>query len=180
MLAYATLLRNLRSGRNAVCSTVLHNGLRANGQNVQLHADKMEQGNVKFTAQKLVLAGNISGAFYFMTLTINISHSAVTIVEDDICLELAGNKPATVASCNEGKVCPQWFTSKWQPCNKLCGEGKQTRQVVCYRKEEDGRITVLDEKDCQDEKPEEETTCMIHPCEGVEYIASTWSGVRIF
>lgn len=70
-----------------------------------------------------------------------------------------------------------WFTSKWQPCNKLCGEGKQTRQVICYRKEEDGRITVLDEKDCQDEKPAEETECMIQPCEGVDYIASSWSGV---
>lgn len=49
---------------------------------------------------------------------------------------------------------------------------------MCYRKEEDGRITVLDEKDCQDEKPEEETDCMIQPCEGVDYITSSWSGVR--
>lgn len=180
MRAYATLLRNLLSGRNAVSLTVRHNGLKASGVNAQLHVGKMEQGNVKSTAKKLALAGNISGALYFMTLPIYVFYSAVTVVEDDICLELAGNKPATVASCNEGKVCPQWFTSKWQPCNKLCGEGKQTRQVVCYRKEEDGRITVLDEKDCQDKKPEEETTCMIHPCEGVEYIASTWSGVRTF
>lgn len=102
---------------------------------------------------------------------------AVTIVEDDVCLELAGNKPATVAACNEGKVCPLWFTSKWQPCNKLCGEGKQTRQVICYRKEDDGRITVLDGKDCPDEKPAEEKDCMIQPCEGVDYITSDWSGV---
>jgi papilin len=99
-------------------------------------------------------------------------------VDDDVCLELAGNKPATVAPCNEGKICPMWFTSKWQPCNKLCGEGKQTRQVICYRKEEDGKITVLDDKDCPDEKPAEEMECMIQPCEGVEYITSSWSGVR--
>jgi papilin len=104
-------------------------------------------------------------------------HRAVTVVEDDVCLELAGNKPATVASCNEEKVCPLWFTGKWSPCNKLCGEGKQTRQVVCYRKEENGRITVLDEQDCQDEKPAEERDCMDQPCEGVDYIASSWSGV---
>lgn len=49
--------------------------------------------------------------------------------------------------------------------------------MVCYRKEEDGRITVLDEKDCLDEKPDEEQECLLQPCEGVEYIASTWSGV---
>lgn len=105
-------------------------------------------------------------------------YSAVTVVDDDVCLELAGNKPATNANCNEEKVCPLWFTSKWQPCNKLCGEGKQTRQVVCYRKEDDGRVTVLDESDCHDEKPAEEIDCMIQPCDGVEYITSSWSGVR--
>jgi hypothetical protein len=105
--------------------------------------------------------------------------SAVEVVDDDVCLELAGNKPATISSCNEGKICPQWFTGKWQPCNKLCGEGKQTRQVVCYRKEENGKITVLDEADCQDEKPAEEQECMLQPCEGVDYITSSWSGVRI-
>ena len=64
------------------------------------------------------------------------------------------------------------------PCNKLCGEGKQTRQVICYRKEENGRITVLDDKDCQDTKPEAEKDCLEHPCEGVDYIVSMWSGVR--
>lgn len=110
-------------------------------------------------------------------MILKFSFRAVTVVDDEVCLELAGNKPATVAACNQGKVCPLWFTSKWQPCNKLCGDGKQTRQVVCYRKEEDGRITVLDEKDCLDEKPAEEQECMLQPCEGVEYIASTWSGV---
>lgn len=106
--------------------------------------------------------------------------SAVTVVDDDVCLELAGNKPATNAACNEGKVCPIWYTSKWKPCTKLCGEGKQTRQVVCYRKEEDGKITVLDDADCQDEKPEEEKDCLVQPCEGVEYITSSWGGVSVY
>lgn len=104
----------------------------------------------------------------------------MTVVDDDVCLELAGNKPATNAACNEGKVCPIWYTSKWKPCTKLCGEGKQTRQVVCYRKEEDGKITVLDDADCQDEKPEEEKDCLVQPCEGVEYITSSWGGVSVY
>lgn len=109
---------------------------------------------------------------------ISFSFRAVNVVDDNVCLELAGNKPATAASCNIGEVCPMWFTSKWKPCDKLCGEGKQVRQVICYRKEKDGKITVLDEKDCLDEKPSEEETCMLQPCEGVDYITSSWSGVR--
>lgn len=100
--------------------------------------------------------------------------------DDNVCLELVGNKPATIAPCNQGEICPMWFTSKWKPCDKLCGEGKQVRQVICYRKEKDGKITVLDEKECQDEKPEEEKTCMIQPCEGVDYITSDWSGVSVY
>ncbi|KAL7022058.1 hypothetical protein ACKWTF_012113 [Chironomus riparius] len=101
---------------------------------------------------------------------------AVSVIEDEECLELVGNKPATIASCNEGKICPLWFTGKWQSCNKLCGEGKQTRQVVCYQKEENGKITVLDDKDCLDEKPVDEMDCMLQPCEGVDYVVSSWSG----
>ncbi|XP_070503266.1 papilin isoform X4 [Chironomus tepperi] len=101
---------------------------------------------------------------------------AVSVIEDEECLEVVGNKPATIASCNEGKICPLWFTGKWQPCNKLCGEGKQTRQVVCYQKEENGKITVLDDKDCLDEKPKDEMDCMLQPCEGVDYVVSSWSG----
>lgn len=102
----------------------------------------------------------------------------MNVVDDNVCLELAGNKPATEAQCNIGEVCPMWYTSKWKPCDKLCGEGKQVRQVICYRKEKDGKITVLDDKDCLDEKPEEEQTCMLQPCEGVDYVTSSWSGVR--
>lgn len=138
----------------------------------------MVQGNVKFTARKLPQMGNFSFALIFLIKETLLSFiRAVTEAEDDVCLDLAGNKPATVSSCNEGKICPIWFTSKWQPCNKLCGEGKQTRQVVCYKKDDNGDITVLDDKDCQDEKPAEEMECMIQPCEGVEYITSSWSGV---
>lgn len=117
--------------------------------------------------------------FIYLFKLLLCTHRAQTVVDDEICLELAGNKPATEMSCNAEKICPLWFTSKWQACSKLCGEGKQTRQVICYRKEDNGQITVLDDGDCQDEKPAEESDCMVQPCEGVEYITSTWSGVSI-
>ncbi|XP_053682403.1 papilin [Sabethes cyaneus] len=96
-------------------------------------------------------------------------------VEDAVCLEHVGNKPATERECNRGTVCPEWYIGKWSPCDKLCGEGKQHRNVVCFRKE-NGRITVLDDSECVTEKPEVQQTCMLRPCEGVDYITSSWSG----
>ncbi|XP_055525400.1 papilin isoform X2 [Wyeomyia smithii] len=96
-------------------------------------------------------------------------------VEDTVCLEQVGNKPATEQECNRGTVCPEWHVGKWTPCNKLCGEGKQTRTAVCFRKE-NGRITVLDDSECITEKPEVQKSCMLRPCEGVDYITSSWSG----
>lgn len=115
--------------------------------------------------------------YYLLTIMhFLFHHSAVTLIEDDVCLELAGNKPATIAACNEGKICPIFFTGKWSACNKLCGEGKQTRQVICHRKE-NGTITIMDDDECTDEKPAQEQECINNPCEGVEYVESSWSGV---
>ncbi|XP_055613416.1 papilin-like isoform X1 [Uranotaenia lowii] len=105
-----------------------------------------------------------------------ISGEGVPITVDDaVCLEKVGNKPATEQECNRGTICPEWFIGKWTPCNKLCGEGEQTRKVTCFRKE-NGRITVLDNSECPTEQPAEKQTCMLRPCEGVDYIASSWSG----
>lgn len=61
-------------------------------------------------------------------------------------------------------------------CDKLCGEGEQKRNLVCYRKE-NGKITVLTDADCIDVKPETTKKCIIKPCEGVDYVTSSWSGV---
>lgn len=63
-----------------------------------------------------------------------------------------------------------------QQCDKLCDEGTQRRQVVCYQKK-DGRIEVLDDKDCPDEKPVSEQPCYEQPCDGVDWVTSEWAGV---
>uniref|UniRef100_A0A453YPP4 Papilin n=1 Tax=Anopheles gambiae TaxID=7165 RepID=A0A453YPP4_ANOGA len=96
-------------------------------------------------------------------------------IEDDVCLEQVGNKPATERECNQGIICPEWYVGRWSPCNKLCGEGERTRKVVCYRKE-NGRITVLEDEECITEKPAVSEQCMLRPCEGVDYVTSSWSG----
>lgn len=65
----------------------------------------------------------------------------------------------------------------WQ-CDKLCGDGVQKRQLKCYRKT-DGKIEVLNDADCPDTKPDETKECILRPCEGVDWITSSWSGVSL-
>ncbi|XP_020811194.1 papilin isoform X1 [Drosophila serrata] len=99
-----------------------------------------------------------------------------TVEEDAVCLKQVGNKPATTQECNRDvKNCPKYHLGPWTPCDKLCGEGKQTRKVTCYIKE-NGRKRVLPEEDCVEEKPEVEKSCLLAPCEGVDWIISQWSG----
>ncbi|XP_044574257.1 papilin isoform X6 [Drosophila ananassae] len=106
-----------------------------------------------------------------------ISSSGEHTVEDDsVCLKEVGNKPATIKECNRDiKNCPKYHLGPWTPCDKLCGDGKQTRKVTCYIKE-NGRKRVLPDEDCVEDKPEEEKTCLLAPCEGVDWIISQWSG----
>lgn len=42
-------------------------------------------------------------------------YSNSQIVDDAVCLDQAGNKPATVHECNVGVVCAQWHIGSWQP-----------------------------------------------------------------
>ncbi|XP_035896391.1 papilin isoform X2 [Anopheles stephensi] len=98
-----------------------------------------------------------------------------TKIEDDVCLEQVGNKPATERECNQDKICAEWYVGRWSPCNKLCGEGERTRKVICHRRE-NGRITVLPDDECLEEKPAVSEKCMLRPCEGVDYVTSSWTG----
>lgn len=41
------------------------------------------------------------------------------MLNDEECLQRAGNKPATEKACNVGKVCPKWHTGAWRPVNKF-------------------------------------------------------------
>ncbi|CAH1637578.1 unnamed protein product [Spodoptera littoralis] len=103
-----------------------------------------------------------------------IANGIATIVPDKECLELLGIKPEVTQICNEDVSCPGWFVGQWKSCDKLCDEGKQTRQVVC-RQKISGRVTVLGDGNCTDEKPTAEQKCMIRPCYGVDWVTSDWS-----
>ncbi|CAH0689994.1 unnamed protein product [Spodoptera exigua] len=103
-----------------------------------------------------------------------IANGIASIVPEKECFELLGPKPELFQKCNEDAACPDWFVGHWKPCDKLCDEGKQTRQVVC-RQKINGRVTVLADGNCTDEKPAVEQKCMIQPCDGVDWVTSDWS-----
>uniref|UniRef100_A0A2S2NKI7 Papilin n=1 Tax=Schizaphis graminum TaxID=13262 RepID=A0A2S2NKI7_SCHGA len=96
-------------------------------------------------------------------------------VDSNYCNQYDGAKPATVQPCNVGLECPLWHTDPWKPCNQLCGAGKQTRKVSCYRKV-DKKIIVLNDDECETKKPDTEKACHLRPCEGVDWVTSAWSG----
>ncbi|XP_027848870.1 papilin isoform X1 [Aphis gossypii] len=96
-------------------------------------------------------------------------------VDSNYCNQYDGTKPDTVQPCNIGLECPLWHTDPWRPCNQLCGAGKQTRKVSCYRKV-DKKIIVLNDDECETKKPDTEKACHLRPCEGVDWVTSAWSG----
>ncbi|XP_023705293.1 papilin isoform X5 [Cryptotermes secundus] len=98
-----------------------------------------------------------------------------SVVGEEHCKDELGPKPPNTQSCNVDVPCPTWHVGPWKPCNRLCGEGMQKRQVRCFRRVE-GKIEVLGDSACPGEKPEEEKPCELRPCEGVDWVVSDWSG----
>ncbi|XP_034239314.1 papilin isoform X2 [Thrips palmi] len=98
-----------------------------------------------------------------------------TVVDEGTCRMLNVPKPATSEPCGTDSICPSWFKGPWKACDKLCGEGKQRRQVTCYLRR-DGRIEILGDNYCPNAKPAAEQDCFLRPCEGVDWVTSPWSG----
>lgn len=45
-----------------------------------------------------------------------------------------GTRPATQKICNKPDCPSSWFTTPWTICSKSCGNGRQTRSVICRKK----------------------------------------------
>ncbi|XP_042857254.1 papilin-like [Penaeus japonicus] len=114
------------------------------------------------------------------------------VLEDSLCLQeeeegvlgsSAGvlgsspldSRPPSVRECNRMVACPAWHVGAWEPCNKLCGPGRQIRKVTCHRRSGQ-RVEALPDEDCLTEKPEGERACETVPCGGVDWVAGDWSG----
>ncbi|BES98774.1 a disintegrin and metalloproteinase with thrombospondin motifs [Nesidiocoris tenuis] len=95
-------------------------------------------------------------------------------VEARFCPELRGVS-YEVNTCY--KKCPQWRTEEWEPCSAICGEGFETRKVLCEG--ENGEI--LPDNNCtMYAKPIHERKCKEtchnnHDEGGGQYEVGPWS-----
>ncbi|KAG8262319.1 hypothetical protein J6590_054750 [Homalodisca vitripennis] len=104
-----------------------------------------------------------------------ISGGRGSLVNSSVCEETLGPAPPTSQPCPPGSPCPSWHIGPWKPCDRLCGNGHQRRDVICFRKI-DGRIEKMSDEACPTEKPPTEMDCQLRPCEGVDWVTTEWSG----
>ncbi|XP_054258197.1 papilin isoform X2 [Macrosteles quadrilineatus] len=104
-----------------------------------------------------------------------ISGGRSSLVNASACEDTLGPAPPTTQPCPEGAPCPMWHIGPWKPCDKLCGDGLQRRDVICFHKV-DGRIEKLTDEQCPGPKPDTEMPCKLRPCEGVDWVTTDWSG----
>ncbi|XP_048486291.1 papilin isoform X3 [Plutella xylostella] len=174
-IQYRNVTCRSREDLDVVDSSLCDEGLRpATNQTCANHAcaARWVEGPWSPCSKPCGEAGTRSRAVYCEKV---ISNGRGSVVDDSECFNQLGPKPELYQECNKNSACPSWFTGPWKACDKLCGEGKQTRQVVCHQKT-NGKVEVFPDKECADEKPPSEQSCMIHPCEGVDWVVSDWVG----
>ncbi|KAH0615757.1 hypothetical protein JD844_026211, partial [Phrynosoma platyrhinos] len=65
----------------------------------------------------------------------------------------SGDRPESRRPCNRTPCPAQWKTWPWSPCSVTCGEGTESRQVLCRSGDQ-----------CDGEKPESVRVCKLPPC----------------
>ncbi|XP_054846676.1 A disintegrin and metalloproteinase with thrombospondin motifs 3 [Eublepharis macularius] len=65
----------------------------------------------------------------------------------------SGDRPENRRPCNRAPCPAQWKTWPWSPCSVTCGEGTESRQVLCRAGDQ-----------CDGEKPESVRVCRLAPC----------------
>ncbi|XP_053112779.1 A disintegrin and metalloproteinase with thrombospondin motifs 3 isoform X2 [Hemicordylus capensis] len=65
----------------------------------------------------------------------------------------SGDRPESRRHCNRTPCPAQWKTWPWSPCSVTCGEGTESRQVLCRAGDQ-----------CDGEKPESLRVCKLAPC----------------
>lgn len=58
------------------------------------------------------------------------SSSSAKPLDDSVCLQKAGNKPATEKACDGGKDCAQWHTGSWKPVRKTFHSKKKILMLM--------------------------------------------------
>ncbi|XP_050926235.1 thrombospondin type-1 domain-containing protein 4 [Lates calcarifer] len=87
-----------------------------------------------------------------------------------------GERPPEVTGCDSGPCQNQleWYTGPWSQCSAECGNGTQTRRVVCIFNN-NSHMEVVDQSKCSSlPQPITAQTCRLKPC-GVQWYVTDWS-----
>ncbi|KAG8014816.1 Thrombospondin type-1 domain-containing protein 4 [Nibea albiflora] len=87
-----------------------------------------------------------------------------------------GERPPEVASCDSGPCQDrlEWYAGPWGQCSAECGNGTQTRSLVCIFNH-DGLMEVVDQFKCSSlPQPITAQPCRLKPC-GVQWYVTDWS-----
>ncbi|XP_035493182.2 thrombospondin type-1 domain-containing protein 4 [Scophthalmus maximus] len=109
----------------------------------------------------------------------NRTRTAICLMDHVTDLPLAsceGERPPEVTSCDSGPCQNQleWYTGPWGQCSAECGNGTQTRSVVCVFNN-NGRVEIVDQAKCSSlPQPITAQTCRLKPC-GVQWYVTEWS-----
>uniref|UniRef100_A0A665WRF2 Uncharacterized protein n=1 Tax=Echeneis naucrates TaxID=173247 RepID=A0A665WRF2_ECHNA len=109
----------------------------------------------------------------------NRTRTAVCLMDhvSDLPLDKCeGERPQEMTSCDSGPCQnrPEWYTGPWGQCSAECGNGTQTRSVVCILNNH-GHMEVVNQVKCSSlPQPITAQTCRLKPC-GVQWYVTEWS-----
>lgn len=84
-------------------------------------------------------------------------------------------KPIKKRPCNNHVCPPKWFVGKWSKCSVSCGDGIQSRKVVCKSKWVKG-YNLVEDAECQEVRPNTTRSCQEVDCpkDHFEWQLSPW------
>ncbi|XP_071793929.1 thrombospondin type-1 domain-containing protein 4-like isoform X1 [Asterias amurensis] len=93
------------------------------------------------------------------------------VLHDDACNTIT--KPRTSRTCNNMPCGAVWLTSEWNQCSVECGDGSQTRMVLCAGADEP-HIVVNEEQCAMKPKPTDTQPCKLKECVSM-WFNSDWT-----
>ncbi|KAL4227287.1 A disintegrin and metalloproteinase with thrombospondin motifs 20 [Mactra antiquata] len=143
------------------------NSIEGSGEEIPIIDDVYEWTLSHHTNCSRICGGGIMQEVYQCT---KIQDGSV--VEDTLC-SLSEVPEARHKVCNAEPCTPQWKTEKWSECSVSCGQGVQSRDVVCEQRISAIDSQELEEMHCGNTKPAGRKLCYADSC--YSWFMGDWS-----